>query len=440
MGTTSLSVLDQRLSEAISDWIEEDTTTNITTNTSVVSTALNKWDNARDDRFNGWWIYLTEGNNINTERLVYDYATSTGTLSCRGASFSAESGAITFRLYKYPYTHKVKAINKAIRDLSSVLFKNIDDRTLASGNNLPDGSFEDWTSSSALRFYAATNATLAQTTTAGYYRGPPNTTSVKVTASAANGYLSINSSTYPKLLDMMDRNVCAYVWVYPEVDDDATIVIYTLQSDGTAQTLTSTTACVAGAWNLLTLEDQIINDDLVYFEIRFKVATNAKYAYFDSARLFGRDIYEYVLPDSLQDGDISQVYVQATGYADYLGDEIHPIIWDRVWGSEIISDGTYRYLRLPYIYSSGARIRLVGTSPLTELSSFSGTTEISGELTDLLIAYAAYQLFLIEDGIPSGEDKTRFQSRADQWLMEYYRLLPSLKMMKPSGTVNLPIP
>ena len=46
--------------------------------------------------------------------------------------------------------------------------------------------------------YGVTNATAAATTTAGLYRGGAK--SAKVTASAADGYMSINSNDYPELL------------------------------------------------------------------------------------------------------------------------------------------------------------------------------------------------------------------------------------------------
>ena len=58
MATTALSVLEQRLAEQIGDGLEFDTSTNITTNTSIIATALQAYDGGRDDYFIGWWVYI----------------------------------------------------------------------------------------------------------------------------------------------------------------------------------------------------------------------------------------------------------------------------------------------------------------------------------------------------------------------------------------------
>ena len=56
MGTTTLATIDQRLSEAIDDFIELDTTTNLSTNNYIVATGLNEYDDGSDDAFNNWWV------------------------------------------------------------------------------------------------------------------------------------------------------------------------------------------------------------------------------------------------------------------------------------------------------------------------------------------------------------------------------------------------
>lgn len=439
--STSAAVLDQRLSQLIGDFLEVVLTTALTTSTSVISTNLNIYDDGNDDHFNDWWVYITDYANLAKDRKIYDYTTTDGTCTVRGAVFTDESDLATIRISRHSYTKHIEAINDALRELSGVLFREIDDRTLVTGNILWDGHLEDWVDTDELTFWTSATGTLLKTTTAGAYRGALGTTSLHYTAGATPDKVYQTNAINPRLMDLQGKTVSAYVWVYPEVANSATITIYTESNDGTTtQTLASETKCAAAEWTLLKLEDQAINDDLSVVQIWLSVATNTKDVIFDNVRITGKVVHEYMLPDSLQDGNISQVYVQRGSYSSYPCDDIMPTTWDRVFQSEpfVTSDGTNKFLNLQYSYGSNRQIRLIGTAPLSTLSSFSGTTEIEGNQVDLLTAYAAYCLFRNEEGVPSSEDTGRYRSRAQKWLMEYYRLLPSLRMLPPHGTLHLP--
>jgi hypothetical protein len=436
--TTVQSTLDDRLSQSIGDYISVALTTNQAASGSVVSTNLNSFDNGRDDYFNGWYCYFTNLLNAGVERKVYDYATSTGTLSVRGANLSADSSTATIKVYKYSYTSKLRAIQDAIRELYPVLYKNVDDRTLVTGDILPDSHFENWSSTSALTFYSALNGTLAQTSTAGYTIG--GKCSAKLTASSANGYMYIHSNTYPRLLDIQGETISLYCWVYSEVDNDAWLEIVTQDTDGTTQTLTSTTPCTGGRWTLLKLEDQAINKNLVVCIVKFGVTTNAKYVYFDHARLVGADVHEYLIPNSAKDGTVRNVSIQVNANSDEPCDDLFPQKWNEIYGWEVVNDGTYKYLRLPYTYANLYQIRIEGDTCLEVPTAYSDTVSIDGEKVNLLIAYAAYKLFLREEGIPSSDDKARFKSRASQWLGEFYRLKSQLMMSRPASPFMFPLP
>ena len=438
MATTTLTALLQLLDEGIGDYLTFTTTTNITTDTSVISTDLQKYDGGNPDYFVDWWVYIDGTNNAGVLRKVSAYDTTTGTLTVRGANLSSESGSVTCYLHRFNRENKVRALNRSIEQSSQVLFREIDDRTLVTGNPVPDGHFEDWTSDTVLRFYTTSNATLAKTTTAGVYRGPRGTTSCKVTVSSADGDVRISSNTYPRLLDIMNKNASVYVWAYPSTTDDPAVVIYTIQADGTEQTLTSSTSAPASKWTLLKLETQDINDDLSEVQIRCKVATNNENCYFDNLRLIGRDNREFVLPDSFQNGEVLQVYVQRSGHSDKICDDLMPNDWDRAYGSKYFSDGTYRFIQLPATYGDSRQIRLVGTSPLSTLSSDSGTVEIDGEQLNLITAKASAILYRLEQGPVSGEDVGRYFNQINMWESEYNKLLPLLRMIKPATHMNIP--
>ena len=57
MGVTAASVLDKRLSEAISDWLEVTVTTALTASVAVISTDLRSYDDGSDDHFNTYWEF-----------------------------------------------------------------------------------------------------------------------------------------------------------------------------------------------------------------------------------------------------------------------------------------------------------------------------------------------------------------------------------------------
>ena len=444
MGTTAASVLEERLCKAIGDWLEVALTTAATASVAVVSTNLRTYDDGEDDHYNGWWVYHTDGANAGVDRKIYDYATAAGSASVRGASYAAETSLSTVRVSRHGYTAHLRAINDAIREIGSdVLFRPIEDRSIVTNNILWDGHMENFTSSTAMTFWTANSATIAKSSTAGLYRGARGTFATKITGVITNDYIYQSSSTNPNLLDLKDSDVSLYVWAYSETANDGKITAYTVNSAGSTQTLASTTTCSSAKWTLLKLENQKFNDDLTSVEIRLGVASSTKYVIYDNARVTGRYIKNYMLPETLVDGDISQVYIQRTGDSDYPCDDIMPREWDRIFNWDVISDGTYKFLYLPYTYSTDRQLKLIGTSPLTELTesgtaSFASSTEISGNAIDLLTAYATYCLLRNEEGVPSADDTARYISRAQRGLNEYNRLLPSLRMIKPRGTMHIP--
>ena len=434
---TTLATLRQRLLESISDFIEVEVTTAIAAGTSVVSTNLKEYDGGADDYFNGRYVYIKDYKNAGVERQVSDYVSSTGTLTVRGANLTSDgTDKATIWVCRHSVLQRVdKAINRAIEEIYPALHRSIDDLSLVTGNALPDGSFEWWTSSSALKWYSTSNATLEQTT--ALYRGQRGSMSMKVTASAADGYAYISSNTYPRLLDLMNTEVDLYAWAYPSADDDAFLTIYTLKVDGSTQTINSTTTCPASKWTLLEIENQAINDEIVEVQIRFRVHTNGENAYFDDAILGGRGLYEYLLPYNLQNGGVDQVYVQTENYAELAPYDLHPEDY-RQAPFLIIDDDTYSYLRLRELPLSYRRLRLIGVSPLESLSSATDTITLDeGGRTDLLIAYASYLLYEMTESPVSSEDTSRYERESAKRYNKYLRLLRRHRMGTPAGRLRV---
>jgi len=440
MATTTALSLDEKLLKQTGDWIQELVTTALAANKSVISTHLAKYT-GRDDYFNDWWLYIEDFANKGQVRQISDYDATVGaeTLTVRGANWTPESDMATFRVSHTSWDDRLVAINDAIREIYPYLFRHLEDRTMVTGNILPDNSFEQWVASDNPSFYSATHATLTRTTTAGLIRGVPGTTSMKVTDDGSGGgYAYLSSRQFPRLRDLMGRTVTLKCWAYPEdTAGDASIEIYTKQADGSTQTLPSTTANPLGEFTLLELEDQKLNDDLVEVQIRFKVATTSASVYFDSARLVSQELKEYLLLSDFASGMVYQVYIQTSGFADDICDDLQPQSWETVYGHDTYNDGTYEWLVLPHFYSNNRQIRVIGTAPLSTLSTATDTIEIDGEAVNLLIAYAKYLLYQKQEGIPASEDISRYERASAKAYAEYMRLLPRLKMVTPSITMNI---
>lgn len=427
MGTTTELQLDTMLLQSIGPhYIRHPVTTAINADALVVSTHLTNYRNTVD-YFNDWWIFFDDQANEGVSRQILDDDGS-NTLTVRGAVLSDDGANLAnFRLSPYSWEQRTRAIIEAIDEIYPHLYRELDIMALVTGNVLPNSHFENWAVSTFPDKYTVTNAAAVQETTAGLIRGAKS--SAKVTASAGNGYMSISSDDYPRLLDLMGQTVDFKCWASPEEADDATIQIITTQADGTTQTLSSTTAAPAAAFTALVLENQVLNSDLVTVEIRFRVTTNGKFVYFDDARLFGQNRFEYLLPTDFDSGSLAEVWIQTRGALrdatnTDASDELQVRHWERIWGWQIMEDGTDRHLRLPALFTQQRRVRLIGTGTLEALSQDTpdGTISLDGRRLNLLIAFAKYKLYTIVPGIPASEDISGYDSAAAKALFDYRRL------------------
>jgi len=447
--STTIENLEEQFSQQIGDWLEVIVSTAIPAGVTISSTHLNSYDAGRDDYFIDWWVYITDKANAGVLRQVSDYATSGGVLTVRGANLTNDVANIaTIRLHRYNRDKIIEAFNDTSREVFPNLYRRLDNITLITGNILPNSHFEDWALTTVPDKYSLSNTTVTENTTVSYLRG--GAASAKVHATAAAGYMEINSDTYPRLLDLMGKTVNFRCWAYPEdLADDAAIEIYTLKADTTAQTLTSTTSNPISKWTLIELANQSINDDIQYISIRFKVVTNGNDVFYDKARLVGYNQSEYLLPTDFRDGSLLQVYTQASGYADYACDDIMPRTWSRVFGYNIIRDGTDAWLQLPFLHTSEYLIRLIGTTPLetvyvgtvaaSVVLAYADTISLDGEKLNLFIAYAKYKFWQKIEPPVSSEDTGRYEGQSAKCYGEYQRLLSKHKMMQPSGSLKLPV-
>jgi len=225
-----------------------DTTTNITTDTSVISTELSALYD-QDDFFIGWFILIRGTNNDEVIRRVTDYAASTGTITVAGANLQAESGSMTCELHRFEPRRIREMFNRARQDLFPhvSMVRRYDALVTAEWQNLftlpnilrgkplqvylgsrptaddvvdnlfTDGGFENWSSATALSSWtlAGTNASVnreQETTSPRNYMVLQDSYSARV-VSADSGVTTVRQQVTPDVA-AESTHVHVTVWVY----------------------------------------------------------------------------------------------------------------------------------------------------------------------------------------------------------------------------------
>jgi hypothetical protein len=111
------------------------TTTNITTNTSVVSTGLTDRGFTVDDTLNDFYIRITSGENDNEIRRISDYTGSSGTITVTGTNLAAEDSAETFEIYRYDPNLLLETLQSGAQSAFPSLYVEINDRNTTLGQS-----------------------------------------------------------------------------------------------------------------------------------------------------------------------------------------------------------------------------------------------------------------------------------------------------------------
>ncbi len=430
--STSLQALREKLSRRTGEYREGVTTAAGTaSNATVIDSGLADKGN---DYYNRWYIRITSGTASSAEKQIADFASATGTITA-SAAFSAQIAAsCTYELHRVAPVDKDNLIKEALRQLYPDIHKKVADESLISGTWLRDGDMEDWASSTAVRYFTeASNITWAKESTIkrfGLY-------SAKATSGAASAYWGQTESDNPWLLDLGGMTVHFRAWCKTDTASHARLHIYTVDNAGTAQNLYSSYHTGSNRWELLELEDQILNASLRSISIRFHGDVNTKIAYWDYARVLGPHQYRYHLPPTLT--RLAQAWLQTNanveGEEDPCDDlsEMEPMTELLDW--KIEDDGTDKVIAFKYPHTTGRKLRLIGTTYLTQPTSDSATTEIDEPQTDLVVAHAAYMIYSRGLGVLPAGDLTRVERLADFWEKEYLKLRRQHVMILPPRTM-----
>jgi hypothetical protein len=316
------------------------------------------------------------------------------------------------------------SINDTARETFPILHKRVENTEIITGNILPPFI---WTASTTLALYAASNATLAKTTTAGLVRNGES--SAKVTASAGDGYLYIDSDIYPRLLQAKGQTVTMKDWAEPQDANDGFLTVAYEDASASETTVNSTTSCPASVMTLLSKEASIPTAT-TKVGFRMRVHTNAKYAYFDPPRVMGLMVYDYMLPDELQNGELKQVWIQSEDC-----DEMRPEFREEIFGWNTSDDGAYKYLRLPYLFSN-RKLLLIGYSPLESNSTATDTITLDERYSHLFLMYAAHSLYEKIQGVVSSDSRERYMQESNYWFNKYEMASRKDRMSRIPGQIR----
>ena len=391
MPTTAWSTMRQDILRPLG-LITGSTTTNISDgNTNVIDTEITRRFPVDDYFNNRWFLQLTgtSTDNLNNVRRVTDYAQSSGTLTCAGASGNnwpaSESGSITYELSTFHPDDVKDAYNEAreivfpdismVRDLETVVtglnqytytlpstIRRVDRvyrgnrRNADSGDNLLlNADFEDWDADS-LSPGSQNNWTLA---------GTGATFNKEAQTSNPENYAVLHGNNSGRL-----------------------------KVASAATTLLQTFTPASSSYTTLPTEGQEVNlSAWVYCNTADKVKLYISAAV---GSFHGGTGWELMKASATLDHDATTavvgVHVTASNVAAYI-DEIWMTIgqsemidvpynelrnWDHVPPVAGASDGGV--IRFQETLADKYRIRIVGRDLLTAASTDAGTVEIDGEL------------------------------------------------------------
>lgn len=411
--TTALSVARIELSKQLGDyWASASTSAGAAGGTTIVDTGLKAKQNA--------WIgkdmydLITESAHatVDEERQISSLSNTLGTLTVLAHSAQIGSG-VDYEVHRlFTASEKRIALVAAARMAFPHIHEKIWDESLVSGNWLKDGSFEIWTSSSALTHWTTTTSTIAQTSTAGLFKH--GAYSCKI--STAAGTVKQSISNWDDLKRLAGKTVTFSIQAHCDTASCLRISV----TDGVGTQTYSSYHDGDSAWT----QDNPRNDNMyvqftiddnpteITFTIHHEVA--AATSYVDDARVIG-PYQPRLFIDQLglaQERPV-QVYIEPEYYST---DEP----WTLVFDSRIDTESGYLYL--PSSVQRDRRLRIKGIGYLDFLAtgvsstSWAATININSPQTDILVAQAALYLYTIMS-MPNFSRNTRqdFQEMINYW-------------------------
>lgn len=408
--STTLATARQELAKEMGDsW--SSTTTSAGATTTLIDTALmakeNNW--IQDEAYD--FILTATSSITGEERKISSLSNTAGTLTTLAHS-GASTASMTYEIHRlFTPSEKRTALIWAAKNIYPSCFKKIRDESKVSGNWLKDGSFEVWTSTSALTYWTTSVSTIVQTSTADYFK--TGAYSCGITTAAGN--ISQGIANWDDLKRLAGKYVTFTIQARCDTASCLRIAIY----DGTTYTYSfyhDGDSAWTENYEPLTVSAKIAdNPTTIRFYIYHAVALGL--SFIDDARVISADTENpriYIGDLGFSQNEPHGVFVEQSYYSIK-----EP--WYRVHNYSVDHAG---YLYLPSV-DSDSRLRLEGMGYLDFLVSgvastlWTATIDIDQPQTEILYALAAYHLCQ-QRTMPTdviGETK-RWQEATQFWAQE----------------------
>ena len=430
--TTALSACRIELSKQLSDYFASATTGDgVAGGTTLVDTALKAKQNA--------WIgkdmydLITEAAHaqINEERQISSLSNTNGTLTVLAHGAQILTG-VDYEVHRlFTASEKRIALIAAARMAWPYIHEKIWDESMVSGNWLKDGSFEIWTSATALTHWTDDGTViLTKTSASPYYKHGAYSCGLGTAA----GYIHQDITNWDDLKYLQGKAVTFTAQGHSNTADSLRLAIY----DGTTTTYSdhndADTAWTTDSEPLSVMATIQDHPDAIEFRIYHDVAAAVDYV--DDARVIGP--YQprlFIDQLGLSQEKPIQVLIEPSNYST---DEP----WTPVFNSRL--DTELGYLYLPSSVQRDRRLRIKGIGYLDFLDSdgdsataWDSTININSPQTDILIARAILYLYT-QMSLPNFSRNTKqdFQEMIGFWERELRKRIGKHGMEVPSIPVR----
>lgn len=401
--------------------IEAATTTNITTNTSVVSTNLAD-DYPVDDTFIGWYAMLlndvdgSTATNNGKVRRVTDYTASTGTITVAGANLTAEDEASNFILTRWNPDHVKSWFNRVRQNLFPQIAVMRDYQPLVTGQiqrrfelptTLRSKPFQvlmgEWPSAGSMAENEILNPgfeTWSNATTVGNWAvaGSGSTVNQEAQTTGPSNYGVFRDDNSARVLCNASDETTLLQTVTPSVATQRMsahlgIAVYNTSSTSVTARIASTNGAVHGGtgWEVLTVDATLGEVTTASVGVAIGIAT-----------AFSTFIDEAIFIVGQSDGIVP--YWEPLSNYD--------------WIPPVAGASNNGFIEFPYDLPSHQVLRVLARDMLSAVSADTDTFEVDGELLEPV--YDAVRAELCQEaatvGIYSGKEQ-------DFWLGQsgFYR-------------------
>ena len=423
--------------------IEAATTTNITTNTSVISTNLAD-DYPVDDTFIGWYAMLlndvdgSTATNNGKVRRVTDYTASTGTITVAGANLTAEDESSNFILTRWNPDHVKSWFNRVRQNLFPQIAIMRDHQPLVTGQiqrrfELPTTLrskplqvlMGEWPSASSLAENEILNPgfeTWGSTTSATSWTlaGSGSTVNQEQQTTGPANYGVFRDDNSARVLNNASDETTLLQTVTPKVATQRMkahlgVAVYNTSSTSVTARIASTNSAVHGGtgWEILTVDATL--GEVTTADVGVAIGTATAFSTFIDEAIF--------------------IVGQTQGIVPY---------WEPLsnydWIPPVGGGSNNGFIEFPYDLPSHQVLRVLARDMLSSVSADTDTFEVDGELLEPV--YDAVRSELCHEaanvGIYSGKEQDFWLGQAGFYRNRSEATITRRRISFPTPRVKVP--